>query len=61
MKTLNVKLVLSAVGIAALLTGPAFAKKAPRANQDTQTTVSQTIPGYAADGTTVAIPDPDRR
>ncbi len=43
MKPLNMKLVLSALGIVALLTGPALAKKAQRVNQASQS-ASQTIP-----------------
>jgi hypothetical protein len=60
MKLLNPKLVLVALGTVALLASPAFAAKkkhTPTANQ--AETASQTIPGYAADGSVVAIPDPD--
>jgi hypothetical protein len=59
MKSINTKLVLSALGIVAVLAGPAYAKTA-RVMRD-QATASQTIPGYDADGRTVAIPDPDQR
>jgi hypothetical protein len=62
MKLLNPKMVLVALGTVALLASPAFAAKkkhTPAANQ--AETTSQTIPGYAADGSVVAIPDPDAR
>ena len=60
MKLLNPKLVLVALGTGALLASPALAsqkKHTPPANQTS--TSSQTIPGYATDGSVVAIPDPD--
>jgi hypothetical protein len=61
MRLLNPKLALVAVGTVALLASPAFAanqkKHTPPANQTS--TSSQTIPGYAADGSVVPIPDPD--
>lgn len=60
MKPLNMKLILSALGIVALLTGPALAKKAQRANQASQS-ASQTIPGYNSEGAVVAIPNPEQR
>jgi hypothetical protein len=59
MKSINTKLVLSALGIVAMLAGPAYAKTA-RAMHN-QATSSQTIPGYAADGSVVPIQDPDQR
>jgi hypothetical protein len=60
MTSFNPKLVLSALGIVALLTSPAFAKTAQRVAQTSQS-ASQSIPGYDSDGSTVAIPDPDQR
>jgi hypothetical protein len=60
MRLLNPKMVLVTLGTVALLASPAFAAKkkhTPPANQ--MSTSSQTIPGYAADGSVVAIPDPD--
>jgi hypothetical protein len=57
MKSLNMKLVLSALGIVAMLTGPAFAKKAHQATQGTSS--SGTIPGYDKDGGVTGIPNPD--
>jgi len=59
MKSLNPKIVLTAVGIAALLASPAFAAKKKHTPPADQTS-SDTIPGYASDGTVVAIPNPDR-
>ena len=61
MKTLNMSLVLSALGIVAMLSGPAFAQKSQRVSHVTQSSASNTIPGYDRDGGTVAIPDPDQR
>jgi hypothetical protein len=61
MKTLNMTLVLSALGIVAMLSSPAFAQKSQRVSHATQTSASNTIPGYDKDGGTVAIPDPDQR
>ncbi|MFZ3361327.1 MAG: hypothetical protein WCA56_04110 [Xanthobacteraceae bacterium] len=60
MNSFNPKLVLSALGIVALLTSPAFAKTTQRVNQSNQS-ASQSIPGYGSDGSTVAIPNPDQR
>ncbi len=60
MKSLNLKLALSALGIVAVLTGPAFAKKAPHVTRgDNPAATYQTIPGYDSNGSTVQIPDPD--
>ena len=59
MKSLNAKMVLSALGIVALLTSPAFAKKAHVVRD--QSGVSQTIPGCDANGGVVGIPDPEQR
>jgi hypothetical protein len=61
MKSLDTKLVLAALGIVAMLTSPAFAKKPHHVTHVDQTAVSNTIPGYDKDGNTVAIPDPDQR
>ena len=61
MNPLNMKLMLSALGIVAMLTSPAFAQKSQRVTHVNQSAVSQTIPGYDSDGRTVEIPDPDQR
>jgi hypothetical protein len=61
MNSFNTKMLLSAVGVVALLSSPAFAKTARQATTDSQLSSSQTIPGYDADGATVAIPNPDQR
>jgi hypothetical protein len=62
MKTLNMSLVLSAIGIVAMLSSPAFAQKSQRVSHVvTQSSTYNTIPGYDRDGGTVAIPDPDQR
>jgi|HubBroStandDraft_2_1064218.scaffolds.fasta_scaffold1076062_1 hypothetical protein len=58
MKSLNTKLVFSALGIVAMLTGPAFAKKPHQAPQGTA--VYDTIPGYNKDGGVVGVPNPDQ-
>jgi hypothetical protein len=61
MKSLNTKLVLSALGIVALLTSPAFAKKSHSATHEaTEATAYGTIPGYDKDGGVVAVPNPDQ-
>ena len=66
----NRKVVLSALGIVAVLAGPAFAQKrqhVTHANQSDVSSVvpdydvSRVVPGYSKDGATVAIPDPDQR
>jgi hypothetical protein len=62
MKLLNPKMVLVALGTVALLASPAFAAKKKHTSPANQAeTTSQTIPGYAADGSVVAVPDPDHR
>lgn len=69
MKLLNTKVVLSALGIVAMVAGPAFAQKrqhVTHANQsDTSSVVhgydAPGVPGYNRDGETVAIPNPDHR
>jgi len=61
MKSLDMKLVLSALGIVAMLTSPAFAQKPQHVTYANQSAVYRTIPGYDRDGRTVEIPDPDQR
>jgi hypothetical protein len=64
MNLVNTKVVLSALGIIAMLASPALAQKrqhvthAPSVVGDD---ASRVIPGYNKDGATVAIPDPDQR
>jgi hypothetical protein len=60
MKSFNMKLVLSAAGIVAMLTGPAFAKKSHQVSHVSGSAVYNTIPGYNRDGGVVGIPDPDQ-
>jgi hypothetical protein len=68
MKTLNTKLVISAFGIIAMLTSPAFAQKRHHVIRANQSAVYSTIPGdesgvipgYAESGGVVALPNPDR-
>jgi hypothetical protein len=71
MKSLNTKLVLSALGIVAMLTSPAFAQKRHHVGYVNQSAVSRAIPGYEAvstaipgydkDGGVVGIANPDQR
>ena len=70
MNLLNTKVVLSALGIVALLASPAFAQKRQHithANQSDVSSVvpsydtSRVVPGYDKDSATVAIPNPDQR
>jgi len=70
MNLLNRNVVLSALGIVAVLAGPAFAQKrqhVTHANQSDVSSVvpdydvSRVVPGYSKDDATVAIPDPDQR
>ena len=69
MNLLNTKVVLSALGIVALLASPAFAQRQHviHANQSDVSSVvsgydaSRVVPGYNKDGATVAIPNPDQR
>ena len=61
MKFLNPKLVVSALGIVAVLSSPAFAKKLVHVTHTNPSAVSQPIPGYDEAGATVGIPDPDQR
>jgi hypothetical protein len=58
MKSLNTKMVLSALGIVAMLTSPAFAKKPHQAAPEAGSYDS--IPGYNKDGGVVGIPNPDQ-
>jgi hypothetical protein len=60
MKSFDAKLVLSALGIVAMLTSPAFAKKAHQVSHVSESGVYNTIPGYDKDGGVVGIPDPDQ-
>ena len=61
MKPLDMKLVLSALGIVAMLTGPAFAKKAHHVTSVANGSGDyNTIPSYDKDGGVVGIPDPDQ-
>jgi len=61
MNLLNTKVVLSALGIVAVLASPAFAQKRQHVTHLNQSELSKVIPGYDRNGTTVAIPDPDHR
>jgi hypothetical protein len=70
MSLLNTKVVLSALGIVALLASPAFAQKRQHVTHANQSNVSgvvpgydvsRVVPGYNRDGATVAIPNPDQR
>ena len=60
MKSLNTKLILSALGIVAMLTSPAFAKKSHQAIHVNESADYNTIPSYDRDGGVVGIPDPDQ-
>ncbi len=71
MKSLNTKLVLSALGVVAMLTSPAFAQKRHHVsyvNQSAvtvpipgyQSAVTAPIPGYDKDGGVVGIANPDQ-
>ena len=69
MNLFNTKVLLSALGIVALLASPAFAQKqhVTHANQSDVSSVVPTydtsgvVPGYNRDGAIVAIPNPDQR
>ena len=70
MSLLNTKVVLSALGIVAMLASPAFAQKRQHVTHANQSNVSgvvpgydvsRVVPGYNRDGATVAIPNPDQR
>jgi hypothetical protein len=63
MKSLNTKLILSALGIVAMLTSPALAKKPHHATEGTDlngSAVYNMIPGYDRDGAVVGISNPDQ-
>ena len=60
MISLNTRLVLSTLGIVAMLTTPALAQKPHRVAHANQSAVYNVIPGYDQDGRTVAILDPDQ-
>jgi hypothetical protein len=69
MKSLNAKLVFSIFAVVALLTSPAFAKKAHQATYNygsaaygsvVGSPVYSAMPGYDSEGNVVAIPDSDR-
>jgi hypothetical protein len=59
MKSPKTKFVLSIFAVAAVLTSPAFAKKAQQATQN-NAPLYGAIPGYGNEGNVVAIPDPDQ-
>jgi hypothetical protein len=72
MKSLNTKLAVSAFGIVAMLTSPAFAQKRHHVTPANQSAVYNVIPGYdesggynmipgyGESGGVVGIPNPDR-
>jgi len=65
MKTISTKVALSALAIAAMLTGPAFAKSHHQVSQDNGSAVynaapGNDIPGYNSDGDVVGIANPDQ-
>jgi hypothetical protein len=68
MKLVNTRLVLSAFGIIAMLTSPAFAQKRHHVIRANQSAVYSTIPGdesgvipgYDQSGGVVELPSPDR-
>ena len=66
MRSLNTKLALSAFGIIAMLTSPAFAQKRHHVIRSVvySSTIpgdqSGVIPGYGESGDVVALPNPDR-
>jgi hypothetical protein len=65
----NTKVVLSALGIIAVLASPAVAQKRQHVIHADQSDVfsvapgydASRVPGYNKDGVTVAIPNPDQR
>ena len=70
MNLLNTKVMMSALGIVAMLASPALAQKRQHvthaSQSDTSSAVlgydaSRVVPGYSKDGATVAIPNPDQR
>jgi hypothetical protein len=60
MNSLNMKLILSSLGIVAMLTSPAFAKKPHQVTYNNGSAVYNTIPGYDRDGDVVGIPNSDQ-
>jgi hypothetical protein len=60
MKSLNTKLVLSTLGIVAMLTSPAFAKKPQQVTHNNGSAVYDAIPGYDREGGVAGIPDPNQ-
>ncbi len=70
MNLLNTKVVMSALGIVAMLGSPALAQKRQHVTHASQSDISsvvsgydasRVVPGYSRDGATVAIPNPDQR
>jgi hypothetical protein len=59
MKSLNTKLVLSAFGIVAMVTSPAFAQKRHHVTPANQSAVHNVIPGYVESGGYNMIPGYD--
>jgi hypothetical protein len=59
MKSLKMKLVLSALGIVAMLTSPAFAQTRHHRYLN-RSAVTAPIPGYDKDGGVVGIANPDQ-
>jgi hypothetical protein len=63
MNSLTMKVVLSNLGIVAMLTSPAFAKKPHQVthnNNNNGSAVYNAIPGYDRDGGVVGIPNLDQ-
>jgi len=58
--SLNTKLLLSALGIVAMLTTPAAAQYMHRVTPAGQSVTYNEMPGYNGGGSTVWIPNPDR-
>lgn len=64
MKTLGIKLALSALAVTTLVASPAFARTHRLVNQDNAAAAylaapGSDIPGYAADGSVVGVANPD--
>ena len=66
MKLLNTKLALSALGVVAMLTSPAFAQKRHHVIPANHPALYSVVPsynmisGYSVSGAVVEIPNPDR-
>jgi hypothetical protein len=66
MKLLNTKLALSALGVVAMLTSPAFAQKRHHVVPGNNPALYSVVPsynmisGYGVSGSVVEIPNPDR-